>query len=47
MGVITDLKKHVFAGEQLGKESVLPLCDAPLEELCSAADEIRRHYGPW
>jgi hypothetical protein len=30
VGVITDLKKHVFAGEQLGKESVLPLCDAPL-----------------
>lgn len=44
MNVISDLKKRVLAGERLGKESVLPLCDAPLEELCSAADEIRRHF---
>lgn len=44
MNAIDDLKKRVLAGELLGEESVLPLCDAPLEELCSAADEIRLHF---
>ena len=44
MNLISDLKKRVLAGELLEKESVLPLCDAPLEELCSAADEIRLHF---
>ena len=44
MKLISMLKKSVLAGTEPNKESVLSLCNAPLDELCSAADEIRRHF---
>lgn len=42
--MISNLQKRVLAGEHLSKESILPLYDAPLDELCVAADEIRRLF---
>ena len=44
MKLISKLKKSVLAGVELDKESVLLLCNAPLDELYSAADEIRQHF---
>lgn len=44
MTIVKDLKQRILAGEPLDKQSVLPLLDAPLDALCSAADEIRRHF---
>ncbi len=44
MSIVDDLKKRILAGGLLDGESVLPLCGAPLDELCTAADEIRRHF---
>lgn len=44
MSMVSDFKKRVLAGELLGRESALALCNAPLEELSSAADEIRRYF---
>lgn len=41
MGIVSDLKEKVLKGEQINKEEALSLCNAPLEELCEAADEIR------
>ena len=41
---MTTLKNKVLQGQLLVKEELLPLCDAPLEELCDAADEIRNHF---
>jgi len=38
-----DLKQKVFDGEDVSKEEALKLYSEPLSELCSAADEIRRH----
>lgn len=42
--IVTELKNRVLAGELLGQESVLPLCEASVQELCAAADEIRSHF---
>lgn len=42
--MMTTLKNKVLQGQLLVKEELLPLCDAPLEELCDAADEIRNHF---
>jgi biotin synthase len=36
-----------LSGESLTEEEAQKLCDAPLEELCQAADEIRIHYCGW
>lgn len=41
MGIVSDLKEKVLKGEQINKEEALSLCNAPLDELCEAADEIR------
>lgn len=41
---LQELKNRVLKGESLGKEEALSLAEMPLEELCSAADEIRRAY---
>lgn len=41
MGIVSDLKEKVLKGEQINKEEALSLCNAPLDELCKAADEIR------
>lgn len=44
METIKILRKRVLAGEPLGREEALALCDAPLDALCAGADEIRRYY---
>lgn len=44
MDCITGLKRRVLSGEQLGKDDALALCSAPLEPLCTAADELRQHF---
>lgn len=44
MNVTSKLKNRVLSGELLNRESILTLCQAPLDELCSAADEIRAHF---
>ncbi|MEA5041993.1 MAG: biotin synthase BioB [Oscillibacter ruminantium] len=44
MNVTSELKNRVLSGELLNRESILTLCQAPLDELCSAADEIRAHF---
>ena len=41
---LEERKDAVLAGASLTKEEALDLLDAPLEELCEAADEIRRHF---
>lgn len=44
MTIIENLKQKVMSGELISKEEALLLADAPLEELTSAADEIRSHF---
>lgn len=44
MSVASELKIRVLAGESPDRESILTLCQAPLDELCAAADEIRTHF---
>lgn len=44
MNVTSELKNRVLSRELLNRESILTLCQAPLDELCSAADEIRAHF---
>lgn len=44
MKLIEQTKKKVLEGEQITKKEALALYDAPLEELCGTADEIRKHF---
>lgn len=44
MSFVNDLKQRVLAGEQTSREEALRLLEEPLEELCQAADELRRHF---
>lgn len=44
MDQICEAKEKVMAGKKLERKEAFFLCDAPLEELCQAADEIRRHF---
>lgn len=39
---LNEMTEKILGGELLTKEEVLPLMDAPLEELCRQADAIRR-----
>lgn len=41
MNKIDELKAKILAGGQINREEAISLIDAPLEELCQAADEIR------
>lgn len=41
---LKELKDKVLQGELLNKEEALSLVDAPLDDLCTAADEIRQHF---
>lgn len=45
--MIASFKQKVLSGGTLTREEALQLCDAPLEELCRAADEIRIRYCGW
>lgn len=43
--MIAQLKEKILDGESISREEALLLCDAPdLEELCQAADELRRAF---
>lgn len=42
--MINSLKNRILQGYLPEKVELLDLVDAPLEELCSAADEIRKHF---
>ena len=42
--MVTTLKNKVLQGQLPVKEELLSMCDAPLEELCAAADEIRDYF---
>lgn len=44
MSVIKKLKEQILNGRMIEKEDALRLCDAPLDELCKAANEIREHF---
>lgn len=44
MRLTSELKNLVIDGYAVSKEEALMLYSEPLEELCSAADEIRRHF---
>lgn len=44
MSVIKKLKEQVLNGTMIEKDDALCLCDAPLYELCNAANEIREHF---
>ncbi|MDR1832859.1 MAG: biotin synthase BioB [Fusobacteriaceae bacterium] len=39
-----EMKEKVLRGESVTREEALYLAEAPLEELCAAADEIRTHF---
>ena len=39
-----ELKEKVLGGEQITKEEAMRLYEEPLEEVCTAADEIRRYF---
>lgn len=44
MQILNELKEKVMAGGEITREEALRLMEAPLEELCLAADEIRTHF---
>lgn len=44
MTIVEGLKQKVFSQQELNKEDALWLKDAPLSELCAAADEIRSRF---
>lgn len=44
MNLVEKLKNKVLAGEEVTREEALELVDAPLEELCQAADQLRQHF---
>ncbi|MEY8393911.1 biotin synthase BioB [Lachnospiraceae bacterium 45-P1] len=44
MSQVEKLKTRILSGGQINKEEALSLYDAPLTELCEAANEIRIHF---
>lgn len=44
MDMVKKLKQKVLSGERIGKEEAMVLYEAPLEQLCQSADEIRKHF---
>lgn len=44
MSVIGKLKEKVLSGGEVTREEALELYNGPLDELCGAADEIRRYF---
>ena len=44
MNFIEQLQQQIIQGNQISKEQAINLIDQPLEELCTAADQIRRHF---
>lgn len=44
MNQIQELKSRILSGGQIEKDEALSLYEAPLDELCAAANEIREHF---
>lgn len=44
MDIITNIKNLVLDGRQITRGEAASLYGGPLEELCAAADEIRKHF---
>lgn len=44
MKIIQPFKEKVLDGALLAKEEAMIIADAPLEEICAAANEIREHF---
>lgn len=44
MQTIKGLKEKVLHGGAITREEAIALYEAPLEELCQAADEIRKYF---
>lgn len=44
MSFIEQLQQQIIQGKQITKEQAIQLIDQPLEELCTTADQIRRHF---
>ena len=44
MSIVSELKKKILDGGQISRDEALKLIDAPLEELCDAADELRKQF---
>lgn len=44
MSIVNELKEKVLSGYEVTKEDAMKLVDEPLEELCKAADDIRKHF---
>lgn len=44
MKLLNEIKNKVLGGEIIGKDEAMLLVNEPLEDLCSAANEIRKHY---
>lgn len=44
MNIIDKLKEKILKGTILEKEEILSLLNEPLDKLCIAADEIRKHF---
>lgn len=44
MNSIRHYKEKVLSGAMISKEEAMIIADAPLEEICSAANEIRKHF---
>ena len=42
MSIVSELKEKVLNENQITREDAIDLYNAPLEELCEAADEIRK-----
>lgn len=44
MSRIKELQKKLYKGGACSKMEIMSLAEEPLEELCQAADEVRRHF---
>ena len=44
MSIVSELKEKVENGGEISREEALELYEAPLEELCKAADELRKQF---
>lgn len=44
MSIVNTLKEKAFSGSLLSREEALLLVDQPLDELCTAADALRKHF---
>ena len=44
MNCVNDLKEKILNGYRINKQEALDLVKAPLDELSTAANEIRKHF---